>query len=155
VKSTTHRRGAGLVTAVGLVLAAVLAPPSALASQAAPGQPLTAYVAASDAGASPQDEQPSTLPDESPSPEPHSTPAPTDGEVVYDGPFLTPTPDPTPVRDVRGATAAPEMTPPSTDTLDDDVAPVAGTGLPLVLLVVAGLSPLILLAGRTPAARRS
>jgi hypothetical protein len=92
---------------------------------------------------------------EPPTGEPHSTPAPTDGEVVYDGPFLTPTPDPTPAGEVLDATGAPAMTPPNTDTTDGRTSSVAGAGLPPLLMVVAGFSLMALLAGRVPPARRS
>lgn len=98
-------------------------------------------------------------PDDVPTVQPHSTEAPTDGEVVYDGPFIDPTPDVTPEStDGDANLGAPQravVTPPATDALDGGPDRVPGVGVELLLLAVAGLSPIILLAGRVPAARRS
>ncbi len=139
----TRLRGAGIVAAAALTLAALVAPSAALASQ--PIDWPSGHTAPSEA--------PPT--DDSSGGEPHSTPAPTDGEVVYDGPFLTPTPDPTPAGETRDATGAPAVTPPATDALDGAAAMTPGPSLLPLLVAVGGLSLLILLVGRTPAVRRS
>ena len=129
----TTSRLAGIV-ATGVLLAILLAAPSA--------------VLGTDPG-----------PDEVSTVQPHSTEAPTDGEVVYDGPFLTPTPDVTPDAAVddedRAAPKRVAVTPPATDVHADAPTRAPGAGSALLLLTVGGLSPLILLAGRVPAARRS
>jgi hypothetical protein len=76
---------------------------------------------------------------------PHSTEAPTDGEIVYDGPFIEPEPDGSqeadpdpaaPGADVDGP-ARPPVTPPATDAPGDPAPAAPGGGLPLLLLPLA------------------
>ena len=102
--------------------------------------------------APPADEQPT---DEQPTNDEPTGETPTDeGVVVYDPVFITPTPDATPVGEVRGVIGHPGLTPPATDTVVAPAAATPGSGLQAVLLALAGLSALILLLGRVPDARR-
>lgn len=78
-----------------------------------------------------------------------------DGEVAVDDGFVTPDPSGTPVGEVRGVTGRPDMTPPPTDTIAAPAGIAANGGFQAILLVLAGLSTLVLVLGRVPAARRS
>ncbi len=124
-------RLAGIVVAAGLVVAALAAPVAAFAAE--PG----ADPSGSSADAQPTEAQPTD-----------------GGEVVYDPIFLTPTPDATPVGEVRAITSRPDPTPPATDSIGGPATRTSGSGVEAILLGLAGLSSMVLLLGRVPAARR-
>ena len=152
--TTSVARMARTLAGVALLAAAFAAPAAALAAHPVAGHPVTIPLAADgdDQDAPPVDEQPT---DAQPTDEQPTDAQPTDdGVVVYDPVFITPAPAATPVGEVRGVTGRPDVTPPATDTIAAPGSGTAGRGLELVLLVLGGLSPLILLLGRVPGARR-
>ena len=137
-----------------LLVATVAAPAAALAAQPVASHEVTIPLATDgdDQDAPPVDEQPTDAqpPDEVP-----TDALPTDdGVVVYDPVFVTPSPVPPPVGEVRGVVGRPDVTPPATDAIDGRGATTAGRGPEALLLVLGGLSALILLLGRVPGARR-
>jgi hypothetical protein len=139
VTHSISARLAGIVVTAGLVLAALAVPAATLAA---------------DPGAAPS----GSIVDEEPTDTQPTDPVPTDagdeGEVVYDPIFLTPTPDATPMGEVRGITSRPLVTPPPTDTIRSADAAATDAGIRSILVVLAGLSSMVLLLGRLPAARR-
>src|SRR4051812_48847832 len=115
VTHTTLARLAGSLAGLTLLIAALAAPAATLAARHPLGHPLaTTAVVESDGEDPAGDQQPTDAP-------PTATLAtdgqPTDGDVVYDPVFTTPTPHATPVGAVRSATGRPEVTPPATDAI--------------------------------------
>jgi hypothetical protein len=82
-------------------------------------------------------------------PSPSDDGAPPSGDISVDPPFATSTP----VGSVLAATGRPERTLPPTDTTGLPTAP-GGSGLQVLLVVLAAISSFALLAGRLPDARR-
>jgi hypothetical protein len=85
-------------------------------------------------------------------PDPTATPFDGNGEIVVDETFIT-TPTSTPAGQVRGATGAPQRTPPATDTVG--VPATHGSGLQPLLVLLAGGSSVALVLGSLPVLRPS
>jgi hypothetical protein len=150
---TRTTAGAGRLTSallLALLAALLLALPGAASVSAA--EP-----SASSGDPSASQPEPSQSADPSQSAAP--TPQPTDGEVVVDPTFFTPTPEATQPSDagpsgtVAGVTGRPEVTPPATDALAAGAAS-PGAGLPVLIAALAALSLVALVAAQLPAIRR-
>jgi hypothetical protein len=133
------------IAAAGIVIALAV-PAAALAAEPQPAQDAPAIAA----------QAPSAAPIEPAPSDPVPTLAPGDpgygqGEVVIDGPFVTPTPE----GSVLDAIREPRLTPPPTDAVARTGPPAMDHAWQQLLALIAGASALIITLGTTASPRRN